>query len=891
MKALLVISISFCACIALGQSSKVDSLELLSNQLVGTKQIDVLNKLSFELMSYNNRKANSLAKRALSLSESINYSKGKAEALLYIGITESSFGNTIASKQLLKISINLSKSLDLSALQGYGLTILGSFHAQLYQTDSAKMAYDEAFELLRANPESYELSYLYLNLAEYYRLKSETDLELDYLKKCWAIREKLAEKKFLIWIGDLLASYYVETGNFTEAHTYLQKAQDQLGRDTVSNSEISFIYRQRAVIYINQGQFLKAFDLLTKAKRYFEQAQDQFELMLTQSEIGYVFMDMANYELSIENYFAALTIAEKFHYESERTKLLFRIAWVYYQLRQDKFAKDYITKCLELARKNAQKREEGSALNLLGLLADRQNANDKALNYYTQALTIRQDINEQNGIASTLLNIGVLLEKQGQLQQALDYQLKSLAIEETSGHSVGIAYSYQSLGQLNIRLKNFKQAATYLTRAEALARKLKSGNILIDVFRNRRDLLLAQQKYREASEYGLHYDALKDSIFSLNLTDRVSNLQNIFQLEQKENAITILNQQQELQSRKIQIQEAKLSQQRGIILIGSIGAVILLVIAYIIYRYYSHVKGLNKQLHERSEEIQAQADALTKANDFLSKLNIETQEQKEEIQAQAEELTESNNIISGINATLEERIEQRTSELKQAYKELDTFFYRSSHDFRRPLTTFMGLAEVAKITLRDQSALDLFEKVNETARNLDKMLMKLQSISDLGVQELVQKEIFFEEFLKHECGFFDQDLLRKNIRVEVNIAKNLSFYSYPALVKIILNNLIENAISFCKSQDAFIRFTANPKGNNVLIEIEDNGYGIPPEYLNRVFEMYFRAHESSKGNGLGLYIAKKAVDKLKGTISIQSEVGNGTTVSILFPHQMDEFIK
>ncbi|MTV59080.1 hypothetical protein GM547_13625, partial [Streptococcus pneumoniae] len=80
---------------------------------------------------------------------------------------------------------------------------------------------------------------------------------------------------------------------------------------------------------------MKAFDLLTKAKRFFERSEDQFELMLTQSEIGYIFMDMANYELSIKNYFEALTIAEKFHYESERAKLLFRIAWVYYQLRQD----------------------------------------------------------------------------------------------------------------------------------------------------------------------------------------------------------------------------------------------------------------------------------------------------------------------------------------------------------------------------------------------------------------------------------------------------------------------------------------------------------------------------------------------------------------------------
>lgn len=891
MKALVFLTAIISLQLAYCQSAKVDSLERLSNKLTGTEQIDVLNALSFELLSYNNKKATDFAKRALSLSEERNYIKGKAQALLYLAIPESSFGNTDKSKKLVKLSLSLSSGSELTIIHGYGLTILGSIYAKLYQTDSAKTMYDLALNELRFSPDSYELSYLYLNLADYYKLKNNSALQLEYLKKCWSIREKLSEKRYLIWIGDLLASYYAETGNFSEAHSYLHRAQNQLGKDTVDNSEISFIYRQRAVIYINQGQLLKAFDLLTKAKRYFERMEDQFELMLTQSEMGYVLMDMANYELSIKNYFDALTIANRYQYESERTKLLFRIAWVYYQLGQDKLSEEYILKCLELAQKYSQKSEEGSALNLLGLLADRQNKNKEALRYYTQALKIRQDINAQNGIASTLLNIGILNEKLGNLKSALDFDLKSLAIEEVSGHRVGMAYAYQSLGQLYTKLNDFPKAEFYLTKAETLAKQIKAGNIIVDVFRNKRDLLLAQKKYREATEYGVYYDTQKDSIFNLTLTDRISNLQNIFQLEQKENAITILNQQQELQQRKIQVQQAQLGRQREIILGGIIGVALVLIILVTTYRYYVRVKMLNRQLQERNEEVQAQAEELTQANEYLAKLNTETQEQKEKLQAQAEELAESNNIIAGINETLEERIEQRTSELKQAYKELDTFFYRSSHDFRRPLTTFMGLAEVAKITLRDQVALDLFSKVNETARNLDKMLLKLQSISDLGLQELVQKEVFVDEFLRQEVALFNAEILNKNIRINIHVAGNTSFFTYPALFKIILSNLIENAISFSKPTDVVINFTAHRSEETISIEIEDNGQGIQPEHLHRVFEMYFRAHESSKGNGLGLYIAKKATDKLKGKISIHSELGKGTKVSLLFPVQMDEFVK
>ncbi|HEX6890757.1 MAG TPA: hypothetical protein VF141_08690 [Chryseolinea sp.] len=109
--------------------------------------------------------------------------------------------------------------------------------------------------------------------------------------------------------------------------------------------------------------------------------------------------------------------------------------------------------------------------------------------------------------------------------------------------------------------------------------------------------------------------------------------------------------------------------------------------------------------------------------------NYDLAEQKEELATQSEELIDANRVIHELNMDLEKKVHIRTAELRKAYEELDTFFYRSSHDFRRPLTTFIGLAEVAKISFSDKQVLDLFEKVKNTAINLDHMLTKLQAIS------------------------------------------------------------------------------------------------------------------------------------------------------------------
>ncbi|HEY3430053.1 MAG TPA: HAMP domain-containing sensor histidine kinase, partial [Cyclobacteriaceae bacterium] len=81
---------------------------------------------------------------------------------------------------------------------------------------------------------------------------------------------------------------------------------------------------------------------------------------------------------------------------------------------------------------------------------------------------------------------------------------------------------------------------------------------------------------------------------------------------------------------------------------------------------------------------------------------------------------------------------------------------------------------------------------------------------------------------------------------------------------------------------------AFPAEGGATIKIEDQGQGIEPEYMDRVFDMYFRANERSKGNGLGLYIVKKVTEKLQGTVHLTSTRSVGTTVTIFIPNQVNQ---
>jgi signal transduction histidine kinase len=107
-------------------------------------------------------------------------------------------------------------------------------------------------------------------------------------------------------------------------------------------------------------------------------------------------------------------------------------------------------------------------------------------------------------------------------------------------------------------------------------------------------------------------------------------------------------------------------------------------------------------------------------------------------------------------------------------------------------------------------------------------------------------------------------------------------------LKIILNNLISNAIKFYWTngdRKPFVHISLACSDTRYIITIEDNGIGIEPQHLSRIFDMFYRANEDAQGSGLGLYILKESVAKLKGTVEATSVVGEGTTFVISLPQE------
>lgn len=261
--------------------------------------------------------------------------------------------------------------------------------------------------------------------------------------------------------------------------------------------------------------------------------------------------------------------------------------------------------------------------------------------------------------------------------------------------------------------------------------------------------------------------------------------------------------------------------------------------------------------------------------------------QQEEVLARIKthlKLEKLQKTLKTTNASLEQRIRERTVLLQEANQELDRFLYRSSHDLRRPLTTLMGLVEVANITVSDEQAKEIFGQVQHTVIQMDRLLKKLQMVSEINHSSTDEtKPMNIEELMEQVNASFDDLLKQKDITFKFTHSLPQEIDYHPFFLRIILHNIIENAIVFSKNRDPWVEVKITQEKNSLKIVVKDNGMGIEEKYLANILNMYFRANENAQGNGLGLYVAKKSIEKLKGKIYIDSKINEFTEVTIMLP--------
>ena len=226
-------------------------------------------------------------------------------------------------------------------------------------------------------------------------------------------------------------------------------------------------------------------------------------------------------------------------------------------------------------------------------------------------------------------------------------------------------------------------------------------------------------------------------------------------------------------------------------------------------------------------------------------------------------------------------------------KELDSFVYSISHNLRAPLMSVLGLLELARNESNSSVIQQYHDMMKSSVCKLDETLKEILEYSRNARQGLIIGEIDFEKTVNDNFERMQFMPGYERIRKDIFIEGESRFYSDHYRLSLILNNLISNAIKYSDPQkdNSFIHITITLRDDKVVLIFKDNGIGIEDSYIQKVFNMFFRATEKNEGAGLGLYIVKEAVDKLGGTIELESQVGSGTMFKIELPNLVQEHRK
>lgn len=217
--------------------------------------------------------------------------------------------------------------------------------------------------------------------------------------------------------------------------------------------------------------------------------------------------------------------------------------------------------------------------------------------------------------------------------------------------------------------------------------------------------------------------------------------------------------------------------------------------------------------------------------------------------------------------------------------ELDSFVYRASHDLKAPLNSLMGLISLVESETQEPAVVAYIKMMNKSVVKLDTFIRDLADFSRNARLELEHSLIDWESLLNEtleNLQFADgADRIEKRIHIHYEGA----FHSDPVRIGIIFNNLISNAIKYQNLQrkDSRVDISITQQGSNAVISIADNGIGIAKEHQSKVYNLFFRASIQSYGSGMGMYIVKNAIDRLKGSIQLESEEGKGSNFTVTLP--------
>lgn len=601
------------------------------------------------------------------------------------------------------------------------------------------------------------------------------------------------------------------------------------------------IYHLKGLILNKKRNVQKAIIALRAAEILYIDLDNAIETAKVSRDIGIIEIEQSNATIGLNAIFTSIEVFRENNNTNAIITTYEHLINTYSNLKQYNKAISFGLKRITIQEQFSSIDEIIKSNKELALL-HRKNTNysqaisflQKALNYNKTNKNLRQDI---------LPLLGGLYIKNKSYVIATNYLKESLKLNKASKNIKGIITSLSHLGYINFKNNQFETANNQFKEIDKLARSINDTNLLLKNYTFGIALDSTRGLFKSAFTKQKQYYKLLNSTLQNEIhtkqemasADSISPLIAATAALNDEALIAKVNQGATLVSIN------KFDRFKNNLYISLTGLCLLAII--LIIAYFKHNKGLKytRDLELKNLDIELQKEAILEENKHIGDLN----------------------------------------------KAKDKLFSIISHDLKDSLTSTKGLIDLLKEGAITKDEFDaLIPELSENANNASLLLFNLLNWSKSQMQSLESNPSAFniKAVFKDKIKLIEQKLIAKNIDL-VNNSRSELIYADRSMTEIIVQNILANAVKFCKPQDK-ITISNTVKNGRAIISIADTGVGISKKNINRLFKDHTfttAGTHNEKGTGLGLSICKDLIELNGGRIWVDSFLGIGSKFYIELP--------